>query len=102
AIERGGMAARADALAPRLDADELDAGLVDVRMEDADRVRAAAHAGDDDVGLPAHQLRHLPAALLADHALEVAHHRGIRMRPGNRADDVEGGVDVGDPVAHRL
>src|SRR5690606_511301 len=47
-VERRGMAARGDALAPGLDAHELDAGLVDVRMEDADGVRAAAHAGNDD------------------------------------------------------
>ena len=34
--------------------------------------------------------------------LEIAHHHRIGMRAGDRADDVEGAVDVGDPVAHRL
>ena len=38
----------------------------------------------------------------ADHALEIAHQFGIGMRAGRGADDVEGVVDVGDPVAQRL
>jgi hypothetical protein len=45
-------------------------------------------------------LRHLRQAFVADHALEIAHQHRIRMRAGNGPDDVEGAVDVGDPVAH--
>ena len=45
---------------------------------------------------------HLLAGLAADDALEVAHHGRIGMRPGDRADAVEGVGDVGDPVAQRL
>ena len=41
-------------------------------------------------------------AFVADHALEVAHHRRVRMRAGDGADDVEGVLDVGHPVAQRL
>ena len=74
----------------------------DVRIEDAHRIRAAADARDDRVGLPSGGFRHLRQALAADHALEIAHHHRIRMRAGHGADDVERRLDVGDPVAHRL
>ncbi len=47
-------------------------------------------------------LLHLRARLVADDALEVAHHRGIRMRARDRADAVERVVHVGHPVAQRL
>jgi hypothetical protein len=43
-------------LAAGFDADDLDAGVVEERMEDADRVRAAADGGDDD------QIRQRPSA----------------------------------------
>ena len=46
--------------------------------------------------------RHLRHALVADHALEIAHHHRVRMRAGDGADDVERVLDVGHPVAHRL
>ncbi len=45
---------------------------------------------------------HLLARLVADDALEVTHHRRIRMRAGDRTDAVEGVGDIGDPVAQRL
>ena len=51
---------------------------------------------------PAFRLQHLRARLLADHPLEVAHHRRIGVRAGRRADQVVGVLDVGHPVAQRL
>ena len=54
------------------------------------------------VGQPPLALEHLRPRLLADDRLEVAHHRRIGMRPGHRADAVEGVADVGHPVAQRL
>ena len=47
-------------------------------------------------------VEHLLARLLADDLLEVAHHRGERVRARDRAEDVVGGLDVRDPVAHGL
>src|SRR5436190_7484636 len=41
-----GPVAPLEALPSRLDADQLDLGVVDERVEDADRVRSAAHARD--------------------------------------------------------
>ena len=53
-------------------------------MEQADGVGAAADAGDQRVGQAAFRLQHLLARLVADHALEVAHHRRIGVRAGAR------------------
>ena len=53
-------------------------------------------------GMPALGFHHLRARLVADHALEVAHHRRIGMRTRHRADAVEGRLAGRDPVAHRL
>ncbi len=71
-------------------------------MEQADGVGAAADAGDERVRQAAFGLQHLLAGLAADHRLEVAHHGRIGVRARDRADAVEGVVDVGDPVAQRL
>ena len=40
--------------------------------------------------------------LAADHRLQVAHQRRVRVRAGHRADDVVGVAHVGHPVAQRL
>ena len=54
------------------------------------------------VGQPPLGLLDLRARLAADHRLQLAHERRVRVRAGDRADDVVGGADVGDPVAQRL
>ena len=51
-------------------------------------------------GQPPLGLVQLRARLVADDALEIAHHRGIGVRPGDGADQVVGVMHVGDPVAH--
>ena len=45
-------------------------------------------------------LQDLLAGFLADDAMEVAHHRRVRMRSQHAAQQVVRGADVGDPVAH--
>ena len=45
---------------------------------------------------------HLRARLVADHSLQPADKRRVRMRADGAADDVMGVADVGDPVADRL
>ena len=77
------------AMTGRLDAVDFDAAVVEERMEQAHGVRAAADAGDQRIRQPAFGLLHLRAGLVADDALEVAHHRRIGMRAGDRADAVE-------------
>jgi hypothetical protein len=103
------MLATGQALARGLHADQAHALVRDVGVEDAHRVAATTHAGDDGIGLPPGRaaelgdlLGHLLQTLLADDALEVAHHRRVGVRAGHGADDVEGVLDVRDPVAQRL
>ena len=71
-------------------------------MEQADGVRAAADAGKERIRQTAFRRQHLLARLLADHALEIAHHRRIGMRPGGRADAIERVLDIGDPITQRF
>ena len=51
--DRGGVHAGVEAVAGRLDAEDLDLPLVEERMEQAHRVRAAADAGDERIRQPA-------------------------------------------------
>ena len=89
--------------AARLDADEPRPRLVEEGAEQADRVAAAADAGDRQVRPgAAGLLLELPLRLVADHLLEVAHHARIGVRPEHRAQHVVGVAHVGHPVAQRL
>ena len=89
-------------VAAGLDPDHPDIRLVEKRVKQPHRIRAAADAGDERVGQPALGASQLGARLVADDRLEIAHHRRVRMRSGDRADHVERVVDMGDPVAQRL
>ena len=102
AEDRRGVPAGLDPVAGRLDDREADRRLADEPREQADRVRAAADAGEGEVGQPALDASELGRGLVADPALEVAHDRGVRVRAHRRAEDVVGRLDVRDPVAHRL
>ena len=90
------------AVAGRLGDREPDRRLADEPVEQPDRVRAAADAGEGEVRQPALDLDDLGRRLVADPALEVADDRRVRVRPHRRAEDVVGRLDVRDPVAHRL
>ena len=76
--------------------------VADEGVEDADRVGAAADAGDDGVGQPAGRPLHLLPRLDPDDPLEVADHHRERVRPHHRADAVVRGRHAGHPVAERL
>ena len=98
----GRVLAGVDAVAGRIDADDLHARLVEEFVEQADGVGAAADAGDQRIRQAAFVVEHLRAGLAADHRLEVADHGRVGVRAGGGADQVEGVVDVGHPVAQRL
>ena len=90
--QRRAVAAGLDALARRLDADELDARrrrgtAVKMPIAFEPPPTQATHA----VGQAPVALEHLRARLVADHALEVAHDRRVRRRADGRADHVVGG-----------
>ena len=79
------------------------ASVLDEAGERADRVRTAADARDDDVGIGAvEQLAALAARLVADDALELAHHPRERVRTHRRTEAVVRALDARDPVAHRF
>ncbi len=102
-VHRRGVAIRHfQSVAAGFDAVNLHLPVVEEIVEQAHRVRAAADAGDQRVGQPSFALQHLLAHFPADDRLEIAHHRRIGMRPGHRADDVEGVLDIRHPVAQRV
>ena len=78
------------------------AGQLGEAGEDADGVGAAADARRDDVGVAPEQRPALLAGLVADHAVELAHHPRVRVRAHHRAEQVVARLDRGHPVAHRL
>ena len=57
--ERRGVPAGLDAVAAGLEAVQRDAGVVEERVEEPDRVGAAADARGDRVGQPRRSLQHL-------------------------------------------
>ena len=89
-------------IARRFDAIDFDLPVIEEGMKQADGVRAAADAGEERIRQPPFRRLHLRARLLADDALEIAHHRRIGMRARRRADAIERVLDIGDPVAQRL
>ena len=102
AVDGRGMLARRNALAARLDADELHVLVVEEAREETHRVRTAADAGNRLVRKTSELFEALATRLVADHALEVTDHVRIRIGPRHRADHVERVVAVGDPVAERF
>ena len=86
----------------RLDAKNFHRRIVEKGMKQANRIGAAADTGKQRIREPAFGELHLRLCFLADHALEIADHRGIGMRPGHRADAIECVFDIGDPVAQGL
>ena len=85
-----------------LDADQTRVGVEEPR-ERADRVRAAADTRDHDIGiLVAEDRAALPVRLVADDALELAHHPRERMRTHRGTEAVVRALDARDPRAHRF
>src|SRR5690606_14163265 len=69
-------------------------------VEQTDGIGPTTNAGDQCVGQAAGLLPALFPRLATYHALEVTDHLRIGMRAGHGADDVDGVIDVGNPVAH--
>src|SRR5579871_523711 len=82
------------------DADQKDTGFVDEGVEHADGVAAAADTSEHRIGQPILSLKNLAQSLLANDAVEVADHDGIRMRSERGTQQVVGGRDVRNPIAH--
>ena len=80
--------------------DQTHVFFFDIGMEQTDSVGAAAHAGNGNVRLTAYGFQHLFFGFIADHALEIAYHFGIRRRACGSADDVERVIHARHPFAH--
>src|SRR5579864_3361104 len=83
-----------------LHADQLDLLIFEELMEDSNRVRAAAHAGNDGCRQPAFSLQNLRAGFAANHGMKIAHHGGIRMSAQYAAQQIMRVADVCYPIAH--
>src|SRR5262249_1442634 len=62
----------------------------------------SADTGNEDVRQAVLFLEDLAPGFITDYTLEIAHHERVRMRAVNCAQDVMGGADMGDPIAHRF
>src|SRR5665213_3306880 len=96
------MLFRLDAASARFHADHPHGFVFEERIKKSDGVRAAADAGDEQVGQALFLFQNLRARLVADDALEIPHHHRIRMCAVSRAENVVRATDIRDPVAHRL
>ena len=103
AMEHAGLAAGqggrvaiglGQAVARRFNAEDLHGGVVEEGMEQADGVGAPANGCDQRIRQAPFGGHHLLAHLVADHALEIAHHHGIGVRASGGADAVEGRVHI--------
>lgn len=97
-----GVHVRVHPLARGLAPYHADAGVVDELVEQPYGVAPAAHACQEAVRPAPLGLGQLGADLPADYALEVADHRGIRMGPHDRPDDVVGVLDAPGPLPEGL
>ncbi|MCY1391613.1 hypothetical protein D9M71_64610 [compost metagenome] len=95
-----------DAVAAGFNTDDVYAQVVEERVEQAHGIGAAANTGNQAVGQATFLGVQLLFGFLADDRLEVANHCRVRMRASHGANQVEGVVDVGNPVAqgfvHRI
>ena len=91
-----------DPVARRLSHSQTNRRLADEPRQQADRVGAAADAGEGEVGQPPLDGLELRRRLVADPPLQVPHDRRVRMRAHRRPEHVVRRLDVRHPVAHRL
>ena len=89
-----------DAESAGLHADEFYGFVVEERIKKSDGVRAAADAGDEQVGQTFFLFQNLRACFVADDALKIPHHHRIGMRTVSRAENVMRAAEVRHPVAH--
>src|ERR1022692_2103912 len=102
AVKAGGMFSQLFAASTGFDADELHSLVFDEIVEDANRIRAAADAGDNRVRQFALSFNDLRARLAANDFVKIAHHRWIWMSAEHAAKKIMRGANVGYPIAHGL
>ena len=103
----GGMAAGlVEPFAGRLHAHQGHGFIIEKRVKQAQSIGAAADAGHHFIGQAAISLLKLRPRFVADDALKISHHFGIRRRPHHRADGKHGVFKIGHigakSAVHRL
>src|SRR3984893_7047399 len=101
-VKTGGMFAQTLAAPAGLDADELHPLFLEELMEDANRIRAAANAGDNRARQFAFDFEDLRARLAADAFMKIANHPRVRMSAQHAAEQIVSCTSVDHPIAHRL
>src|SRR3954452_3740349 len=81
---------------------ELHFLIFDELVKDADGIRSAANASNDRLRKLAFGAQNLRPRLTPSYLVEVANHRGIRMRTQHAAQQIMRRANIGDPVAHGL
>mmetsp|Transcript_4778 Transcript_4778/g.11898 ORF Transcript_4778/g.11898 Transcript_4778/m.11898 type:complete len:366 (-) Transcript_4778:1648-2745(-) len=75
---------------------------MNIRMEEANSIRATTHTGNTCIWKLASLCQHLCFALLADHTLKIANNRREGMRSNRRTHQIVGGTHILTPISHRL
>ena len=88
-----------DAVASGFYADQPDGFVVYEAAEESDGVGATTYTCDGVVGEASDLGEALGARFFSDDVLEVADEHRVRVRSDGAADEVVGGLDVGDPVS---
>ena len=101
ALQRGRVLTTVHAFTSGFHADQTCLLKTDVWVKNTHGVAATAHTSNHGVGLFAtgHE-GHLFDAFVANDTLKVTHHHRVRVRAGHSANDVEGIVNIRNPVAH--
>src|SRR5438552_3118689 len=99
-LKSSSMFSAPNSLAAGFDADHAYISILQKRVEQSDRVAAAANAGDKQIGQLLRAFEDLTARFNTDNALKIAHHHRVGMRAKDRSQYIMSGADVGDPVAH--
>ena len=98
-----GVLTRFDAVAAGFEPVQVDTGVIEEGVHDADGVRTTADASANRIRMvDAVDVLELFLGLLADNLLEVTHDGWERVRPADRAEQVMRGLHVGDPVSQRF
>ena len=85
----------------RLHTDEASRSIDEAR-ENSHRIRAATDTCNNEVWIGAEQIIALHACLVTNHAVELANHVRVRVRPHDRTEAIVRALNGGHPVAHRL
>src|SRR5437868_12804623 len=85
-----------------LDSDQAHALVLYELVKRPNRVGTTAHTRDDSGREFPLSFQDLRSRLASNHAMKVAHHRGIGMSPKHAAQQIMCRAHVRDPVAHGL